>query len=292
MSAFGVAVRSMLRNRMMTAVAIITIAIALLLFGTIGTVTVVAHRMVLSVQSSEEMNVYIGDSVSDGDLLAIDETIESLPEVDSTRLISKEDARQEFEDMFGGDLLAGLEDNPLPRSIAVVMAEGYRNAESMRTLANRLQNLSGVESVDYGHEWLDKFDVFLLMFVMVETFLMIIIAGAVILIVSNTITLTVVARKEAIEIMQLVGATDRYIRRPFYYEGLIQGAVAGIGAFLVFWGILAWIIHAFPELDILLYLTGMFDLQQYPLPVLLSVIIPIGALLGWFGSYMAVRRIR
>ena len=294
------AMQGMLRNRLMTAIAVLSIAVALFIFGVIGTVTLVAHEdaatqivlteLVGSLQASEEMNVYLADAITDADMLAIDETINMLPEVGETRIITREDARREFAEMFGIDLLTGLDENPLPRTIVLHMAEGRRTSGDLGTLAARIRTIEGVESVEYGTEWLSRLDIFLMVFVLVETVLIALVSVAAIFIISNTITLTVMARKDAIEIMQLVGATDGYIRRPFYLEGMVQGLLAGCLTFLAFWGLYAWLRHAIPQIDVYLYLSGMLRAWEVPIPAVIALIMPVGGVLGMLGSYVAVRR--
>ena len=274
----------------MAVISILTITIALVLLGIVGIVTIVANGLVSKVQKSEEVIVYLKDDMPDGDMLALDETIASMRQVESTRIISKEEAAREFKEMFGSDLLVALEENPLPRSIVVVIAEGYRSSPYMDTLSHRISTVQGVESVEYGREWMSKVDIFFLVFMIVESIIIALIITAGILIISNTITLTLLARREAIEIMRLVGATERFIRRPFYIEGFFQGIISGISAFLIFLGIYLWASYAVPDLDVYLYLFRIQSIQTVAFPWILGTIIPIGGFLGLLGSYVAVRR--
>lgn len=284
------AIQGMWRTRYMAVISILTITIALVLLGIVGIVTIVANGLVSKVQKSEEVIVYLKDDMPDGDMLALDETIASMRQVESTRIISKEEAAREFKEMFGSDLLVALEENPLPRSIVVVIAEGYRSSPYMDTLSHRISTVQGVESVEYGREWMSKVDIFFLVFMIVESIIIALIITAGILIISNTITLTLLARREAIEIMRLVGATERFIRRPFYIEGFFQGIISGISAFLIFLGIYLWASYAVPDLDVYLYLFRIQSIQTVAFPWILGTIIPIGGFLGLLGSYVAVRR--
>jgi len=284
------AIRGMWRTRYMAVVSILTITIALVLLGIVGIVTIVANGLVSKVQKSEEVIVYFKDDMTDGNILALDQTIASMREVESTRIISKEEAAREFKEMFGSDLLAALEENPLPRSILVVMAEGYRSTPYMDTLSQRISMVQGVDSVEYGREWMSKVDIYFLVFMIVESIIIALILTAGILIISNTITLTLLARREAIEIMRLVGATERFIRRPYYIEGFLQGIISGMSAFLIFLGIYLWASYAVPDLDVYLYLFRIQRIQTVTFPWILGTIIPVGGFLGLLGSYVAVRR--
>ena len=290
MHAFREAVQGIIRTRNMTIISILTITIALIMFGVVGIITLCANGVINKIQRSEEVNVYLKDEMSDGDMLALDEAIESMREVESTRIISKEDAVKEFEKIFGGDLLLALQENPFPRSIVITMSKGYRMSNDFEKVAERIRLVDGVESVEYGKEWMSKLDIFFLIFIIVEAFLIAFIVSACILVISNTITLTVIARKEAIDIMRLVGATDGFIRRPFYFEGFLQGLFSGIIAFVIFYGIYLWIYYTFPDIEIYMYMLGITGVVYFSYPWIISLIIPVGGFLGLLGSYVAVRR--
>ena len=92
------------------------------------------------------------------------------------------------------------------------------------------------------------------------------------------------------EIMRLVGATDRFIRKPFYYEGLLEGLLSGMVVFLIFYGVYSWIKYAVPDFEVYLLMFGIQNSKYIIYPWAFGVIIPIGGLLGFMGSYIAVRR--
>ena len=97
-------------------------------------------------------------------------------------------------------------------------------------------------------------------------------------------------RKEAIEIMKLVGATDSFIRKPFYIEGLLQGLFSGLLTFIFLYGIFIWVQYAIPEIDLYRYMFGIEKLHNISFRNLIALIIPVGGFLGLLGSYLAVRR--
>lgn len=284
------AVHGMLRTRYMTFVSMATITVALILFGIVIIITLCANDVVSKVRESEEVNIYLKDEMTNGDMLALDETIASMSEVESTKILSKEDAAKEFERLFGKDFLSSLSEYPFPRSIVVKMSSGHQMSSDLENFAQRLKSVNGVESVEYGKEWMSKLDIFFLVFIIVEAILISLVVAACILVISNTITLTVIARKEAIDIMRLVGATDSYIRQPFYFEGLIEGFISGIITFVFLYGIYYWVHKTFNQIEVYKYLFGINEIQYLSFPLLLSIIIPIGGFLGLLGSYVAVRR--
>jgi len=273
-----------------TALSVFGISMALVMFGVLGIITLGAHTFIDKLRKSEEISVYIADAATDAEMLTLDESIASMPGVESTRIVSKENAAQEFERIFGKNLLSTLEENPLPRSIVVIMAPKYRTAADFSIIASRIERLNGVESIEYGREWIKKMDTFFLLFIIGEIALIVLVSIAGILVVSGSIGLTVVARRGEIEVMRLVGATERFIRRPFYLEGVFQGLAAGIFAFCALYGTYLWVLGSVSDLEVYLRILGFRKDEFVSGGQYLAGIIPAGLLLGLLGSYIAVRR--
>ncbi len=273
-----------------TLVSVLAITMALVLFGAFGLLAYYSHTIMDLLRKNEEISVYIEDRLSDADMLALDASISPLPEVESTRIVSREDAAGEFERMFGENLLSTLEENPLPRSIVVVVGDGYRNAISFQQIGKKLEAMNGVESVEYGREWMAKMDFVLMIILGVEVTLGVLVGIAGIIIISSSIGTNVAIRREAIEIMRLVGATEGFIRRPFYMEGFIQGASAGIVAYAVLVGPIFWANRSVPDFEVYLHTFGISAELLMRASCFLGSLIPAGALLGLFGSHLAVRR--
>lgn len=290
MSAFHEAMQNIRRRRGRTVLSVLAITLAMVLLGVFGILTAYAQGFVEKLRESEEISIYLQDSVSDADMLALDASVTALSGVASTRIVSKEEAAAEFEKLFGSHLLTSLEENPLPRSIVVSMDSKHRTSADFERIGRRIENLAGVESVEYGREWMANMDRVLSFFYVIEGILLFLVGIAGVLITSNSIGMTVVVRREAIEIMRLVGATEGFIRRPFYFEGLIQGLLAGALAFLLLFAPWLWLQYSVSSLDIHLRVIGLsrgaFDSGIW----YLLVLVPSGALLGWIGSRLALRR--
>ncbi len=267
------------------------ITVALVMFGVLGSITFCAHGFIEKLRKSEELTIYILDSLPDADMLALDASIAVAKEVESTRIVTKENAAREFEQLFGKNLLSAIEENPLPRSIVVTMAKGHRSAGEFQRLASRAEAMNGVESVEYGREWMSRLDTFFFVFFIGEILLVLMVGVSGILIISNSIGITVVARRGEIDVMRLVGATESYIRRPFYFEGILQGFAAGILAFCVLYGIYIWLLGSVPDLDVYLHIFGFRKEDFLSGGQYIALIIPIGMVLGLVGSSMALRRI-
>ena len=278
------------RSPYMVAISIATISMTLLILGVFALGTWYANGIFQRLKKSEEINVYLVDALPDEDMLALDATIASMTEVETTRIISKQDAAREFMTLFGDDLISTLGTNPLPRTIVVSMGPEHQTMESIQRVSDRIKQAEGVESVEFGSDWMSKLDVVFMLFVLLESLLSGLIVFASILIISNTITLTIIARRDTIDIMRLVGATDAFIRRPFYLEGAMQGVIAGTIAFLVMMGVYYWLRYLMPDLQFYLYMFSIptWELLRHEWSV--ALLAPLGGLMGLFGSFIAVRR--
>ena len=290
MKALREALKETARTPFRTLTTILTITLALLLLGVFGFITAYSYGFANNVKKNEEISVYLKDDLSNADMLALDSAISSITGVGTTKIVSKEDAAREFEKMFGNNLLSSLEDNPLPRSIQITMAPGYRMVKNFETVANRITPMKGVDTVEYGREWIAKAETFLFLLLGVETVLFLLVIVSSILIIANTIGLAVVARHDTIEVMRLVGATEGFIRRPFYLEGIVQGLCAGIIASTILVGACFWMEHNIPDLSLYLYMAGAGAMDFRGHEWYVMSLIPLGAFLGLLGSFLAVRR--
>src|SRR3954454_20016539 len=182
-----------------------------------------------------------------------------------------------------GDLGAardGLPENPLPPSLEVVPAGSPGPAE-VRGLAGRLGQMSHVVDVDYGREWLDRIEALGRAMRNFGSGALALVLAAALLVVANTIRLAVYARRDEIEIMKLVGATNRYVRAPFLIEGALQGV---LGAALAVGGIVAvqhWLLPRASQA--FAFAAGVSAMHLLPLHA--AALLGAGALVGFFGSW-------
>jgi cell division transport system permease protein len=171
------------------------------------------------------------------------------------------------------------------------MASGHRMSGDIERVASRIRKIKDVESVEYGQQWTSKMDIVFVIFLFVETIFFTIIGCASLFIISNTISLTIFARRDTIEIMKLVGATDSFIRRPFYFEGFIQGIISGIFAFLILYGAYLLVCYYVPNLDLYFYMFKIKNITVLSHRLIIALIVPAGAILGLLGSIIAVRKV-
>ena len=226
---------SLKRNSWMSFASIGTVAFSLFVLGMFLILVVNMNRMVASLESQVEISVYIKDEVSDSGIHALEERITQMQGVESVKYVDRETAMKRFRERLGDQqfLLDSLgETNPLPNSFEVRILR----PDMVRTAAEAIAEMPGVETAKYGQDVVEHlFDITRL----VRLFglaLMFVLAMATLFIISNTIRLTVFARRKEIAIMKYVGATDWFIRWPFLLEGIVLGCLGGIVAAIVLRG--------------------------------------------------------
>ena len=174
--------------------------------------------------------VYLKDGSLKGGVKSLKAATEAIAGVEAVKYVSSEKALELLkEDLEGHEgLLDGIGAGPLPASMEVTLDEAHRTPGGVKTVAGKLRAMVWADEVQFGTEWVEKLSALLsfieLAAVMVGSFL----AAAVLFIISNTIRLAVYARGEEVEIMRYLGATNAFIKVPFFIEGVVQGLFGGL----------------------------------------------------------------
>jgi cell division transport system permease protein len=209
-------------------------AIAFLLFDAFLLVFFNINYWIEEQGSSLTMSVYFKGNPDKSAVEGVTEELLQCPGVTIKEFISKSDAMRILKKRLGdkAGVLDGLEDNPLPASLEIILARG--GAEDLpRQLKERIERLGAVDEVHYSQEWIEKIQA-----AMGAVRLAGIIFGgllflAALFIIINTIKLTIYLRSEEVEILKLVGATHRFVKAPFLIEGSIQGFLGGLTALAI-----------------------------------------------------------
>jgi cell division transport system permease protein len=269
------------RAKLSTAVSVVTISISLILLGMFAIVTRNAANLVESIRNKVEIEAFLQESLKPSDIDSLRTKILSLAGVDSVTFISKEEAARIFKEEFGEDIHKVLEFNPLPQSFKVALKEGFRNAESADQVQKQIRQLKGIDDVVYRKAILEFIDKRVRTVSLIALGLGILITLSAIVLVSNTIRLTIYSKQQIIETMKLVGATPGFIRLPFILEGISQGFLGGLIASAVIYLLVEVVFPRFaPELTELLSAGYL----------LYSALIIVGAFLGFIGSLLSIRR--
>jgi cell division transport system permease protein len=235
------------------------------------------------------ITAYLRDGFPISDINRLMDEISVYPEVESVIYITKDQAFDEFRAMLGkeNNLLEGLEEHLLPASLRLTPHRDYRNMDGIHSILARMGDNPLVEEVNYGREWLQRLERVIKAFHFIAVGFGIILCLAAVFIISNTIKLTVLARRDELEIMRLVGATEVFIRTPFLIEGLIQG-FAGSAISLAMLTILYRVLIV--RMDSAIYqILGIGTLNFIP-PESVIAILLAGMVLGGMGSLASVGR--
>lgn len=244
------------------------------------------NQLAGSWQQAAQITVFLNLDVSDQTAIKLSDQLNAMPSIDSTKVIKKTEALQEFQQQTGlGQALQALPDNPLPAVIVVTPKELDKPA--ITALQAQLQELPEVDRAQLDIQWVERL---MAIIQLGERFIFgisVLLIAALLLVIGNTIRLAIENRRTEIEVIKLVGGTDGYVRRPFIYMGALYGLGAGLLAWLLLVNGLNWINTYVIKLAGLY--ASNFMLSNVSMDDALSLV--IGAvLLGWVGAWLAVAR--
>ena len=285
---FREAKKNVIRNGLMSVASLFTIASCLLILGVFTLLSLNVNSITEQIKDQCEIQLYINTEASQERVSQIGEEIKSVENVKEISLFTKEDTlAYAKQDMFEGNegMLEGFdEDNPFSDSYKIVLHDIERTTETVSELekitdvdkvVNKQDVVNTVVSLSGG---VKKFTIAM----------MIVLLMVAIVIISNTVKLTVFNRRKEINIMKYIGATDRFIRIPFVLEGLIIGFSAAVIAFLlVFWGYFALVSYIGDKLNF-----GVVELISagQVAPIIAVLFVVFGSLIGVVGSAISMRK--
>ena len=224
------AIKDIFEHRFLNVVTIATISISILIASAFTLFFINANSIVNSWKKGIRLMVYLKPHIPEIKVMDIKRNIQEMKGVKDVQFISNTEALKRLKNQMKrqSSLLDDLKDNPLPDAFEIQLEESFQNQAKIEKLAARLESLKQVDEVEYGQVWLGRFTNIINLFRLSGIAMGSLFLVATVLIVANTIRLVLYSRKEEVEIMRLVGATDGFIKAPFYIEGLIQGALGGI----------------------------------------------------------------
>ncbi len=279
--------KNIIRNGWMTFASVSAVTVTLLVVGAFLLLIMNLNHFADSLEDDVEIRVFVELTTSETEQENLNTNLEDFETIDSVEYIPKDEGLETFIDSLGeqGDYFKGLRDeNPL-NDVYVVHAE---NPEDTEVIVEEIESLEHVEGVEYGR---DIFDQLFTATDFIRIIGVVLIGGlsfTAIFLIANTIKLTIVARKNEIQIMKLVGATNGFIRWPFFIEGLLLGTFGSIIPIALLWFGYVQFYEMIGES------TGLdfFEfLPTYPLVIQNAILLlGIGAIVGVWGSVMSVRK--
>jgi cell division transport system permease protein len=283
------ALRNMRQSPVLSLASIGTVAVALALLAFFAIAVLNVQQLTASWGENLAVTAYLDDVPDEKVIDGWIKDIKGYPEVAKVTFVSRQAAFERFRERLGGDadLIEGLGPEVLPASLEITLREEWRNESALTTVVDRLRKDHRFGDLQYGQGWLEKLEAFLLLLRVSGSALGGFLVFAALVIVANTIKLTLYARQDELEAMTMVGGTSLFIKLPYLVEGALQGFMGGLTAlglsFLVFQVILQ------KSLGSLLLITGIDSIHFLP-PIWQGMLVFGGGLIGLLGSLFALRK--
>ena len=271
-------------GRLRTAYATTVVSITLVLFmlGLLGLIVFYASKISTHVKENIGFMIIMKPEVNEAHIIQLQKQLEVSDFVKSSEYITKEQAAAQMKEYLGEDFISFLGINPLLPSIDVKLNARFANNDSLKVITDRMMTNPSVKEVLYQKSLVQDLNnnIALISGILLGfSILLLIIAYA---LISNTIRLAVYSHRFLIRSMLLVGATSRFIRKPFIIKGIAQGAVASLFAIILLTGLVVTARNQIPDLS------ALDDWKAFAL-LALGVIVA-GILLAGISTILAVRR--
>lgn len=252
-------------------------------------------RVLASWGDGVQMTVYLKDDVSDEGAAKIKLDFEAMKEIKEVTYVPREVATDNFKRQMAGyapDLLADADfSNPFPASLRLSLKGGVATEQDvgrLEQLAGVIRQVAGVEDVSYGQSWVHNYSSFVSTLHAASSVMALILLAGSILVIGNSIRTSITARREEIEILELVGATSAMIRRPFVIEGLFMGALASSFALALNLALHIWQKSMLSSSLVLARLVPLISFLDF---FSMVIFLTVGAVMGALGAWLTVRRI-
>ncbi len=277
------------RNKVLNTITISMIAVSLAIFGIFLLMYVNLNRVVRHWTDTVQIIAYVERALSPEQQTALDSRIRAIDTVEEVAFVSQDEALERLKTRLVGheDLLAGLDQNPLPASFEIRLARKHRSLQGVQAVVTQLQPIPEFSDIQYGQTWLENLTAVMNMLKFIGVFLGAFLFFTVIFIISNTIKLTLYAREEELTIMKYLGATELFIKGPFLTEGIIRGFLgAGLSLLVIFLTHTLFTVMLHYSSASLFRLTSISFLSW---PMMVTMVV-LGSVLGWCGSLMTLRK--
>ncbi len=261
---------------------LVSITLVLLMLGSLGLIILHAKKLSDHVKENIGIRIMMKEGTREAEIIQLQKKLDATNYVKSTEYITKEEAAEEMKNDLGEDFISFLGFNPLPPSIDLRLRADFTTVKSIETIEKELRTNEGVKDIFYQkslvqaiNKNLKRISLIILGF----SGLLLLIAVA---LINNTIRLSVYSKRFLIRSMQLVGATQAFIRRPFIFRGIFQGIYSAFIAIALIVVMIYFSIKELPEL---------LEIQDVNLFIILfASIIICGMLISWISTYFAIRK--
>ena len=278
---FAEGFRNLLRHKLTVFAAIFSVFMTMIIIGSLLIIGKNTNKLIYYLRSKYKIEVFFDSDISKRDAVNLVEDIGSIKGVRNTTFIDKENATRIFEKQFGENILDYIDRNPLPMSCVVNVNRTGDFELDIFPIVKKINALDGVDNVEQQGKLIQRIESYHNRFTKLFFISSIIIIAITISIIYNTIKLTIYAKKDLIQDLHIIGATNTFVKVPFLIEGVLQGLIGSV--------------IAFTFLSIALKI-GNSLLSQFASiairmdPAAASVMLLIGILISFIGSFLSVSR--
>lgn len=282
---WGETFRSLFRNRFMAIASVLTVTLSMFILGVFLSAVLNINHMASYLENQVEMTVYLKDGLTTDQVMGIGKYLKAQPGMKEIKFTNKDQAMKDFRERMGDQqgLLDAINGNPLPASYQM----SFQTPEQLINAAEVVAKYQGVETVQYGKDIIEQLYKVAQVIRLSGIVLIIFLAGAELFIISNTIRLTVFARRREIQIMKYVGASNGFIRWPFLFEGMVIGFLGSGFASLILW-------EGYKTVVSEMAAAGLVFIPMIPLWPFMGyttlIILAAGIVIGVMGSAISLRK--
>ena len=278
---FAEGFRNLLRHKLTVFAAVFSVFMTMIIIGSLLIIGKNTNKLIFYLRSKYKIEVFFDNDLPKRDALNLVEDIGSIEGVRNTTFINKENATRIFEKQFGESILDYINSNPLPMSCVVNVNRTGDFELDIFPIVKEINLLQGVNNVEHQGKLIQRIESYHNRFTKLFFISSIIIIAITIGIIYNTIKLTIYAKKDLIQDLHIIGATNTFVKVPFLIEGVLQGL---IGSSI-----------AFAALTIALKIGNSLISQFASItirmdPAAASVMLVIGVLISFIGSFLSVSR--
>jgi len=281
-------IRPMLQSPLSTFSTLLVLAITLMLPTLFWTASDNLKKLSENWNAQGQLTVYFKTSLSGEELNVVQAKIHNIEGIADTRFISAEEGLKDLGQQEGmQDVLKDLPKNPLPAATIVIPDLSQQDQDSLVQLKRKLQSIQGVDIVKLDIQWIQRLQAILKMLHQIANLIILILGIAVVLIISNTLRLSIQNNQEEIRILKLIGAPDRFILRPFLYAGIIYGLFAAIEAVIL--SNICLSVVAISVEQVARQYDVQWPLSHTSLPETISILF-FSIILGWLAALISVKK--
>ena len=276
------------RNKWYTLASIATITACLFLFGLFYAIITNFQNVVKTAEEGVSVTVFFNEGTTEDEILAVKSDLEKRTEVREIQYVSADEAWEGFKEEYLGEYADGFTENPLADSANLQI---YLNDVSMQpALVTYIESITSVREVNRSEVTATTLSGLNLLIAYVSAGIIIVLLLVSIFLISNTVTMGIAVRKDEINIMKYIGATDFFVRAPFVVEGILIGIIGSaiplVIIYFVYTHVITYVVSRFTMLSSLLNFLPVETVFNSLIPI--SLLIGIG--IGFFGSFITVRK--